>query len=483
LRLNWFKQLTTRRKRSKVRVEVEEDINVPQPSIPDEPNAKGDESDEEPSTAATVSLPVEISEDLRRIIVLDTAISIRLENAEDEDTDDTASAEKFRHQILNLEDLTLTTQIRTGFDPKHPWPVDDYYQIKFSPSAQFFVLIRESTLMAEKGKDTYRPVWLMQVFRDLAFASSPERGPEYIIVASTRFFSVPEVSILSPTRGVAFHPSLPRLAFPQTYDGLPLTYIWDFDNPVLIAEESSGRPNPFPVSDPPIIDPVFSDDGKYIYGTDAPMVFGSDAISLSNLRSMGTPVIAEVPEYRQLEPIDSNERGKSKAPLTLQRVPTQCLVTLSGAAHELALKPKPLVQKANALAFANDGSGIAHVSQLQQLEKEGAVVLTSIGMNGELKSETLSRLPKDATHCVDVSLIHPESESENESRNVRLILDKAAQKIYTVTDLNSTILPAVLERSEASIPRYITTIPMNLVESKYRPREIMDIEASGSSHA
>ena len=407
----------------------------------------------------TVSLPVEISEDLHRIFILDTAVTIRSNHAANSANGGTPNAGPLRYQILDLALGQSTVKIRSDFDPAHPWPVEDFYHIKFSPSSEFFVLIRESVAKAEKGKHLYRPVWLLQIFRDQKYGCNSEEGSEYLCSTATMLFAVPEVSLLSPVRGVAFHPSLPRLAFPQIYDGLPQTYIWDFDSPVVLSQEVGAYTNPFPVSDPPIIDPVFSDDGKYLYGTDAPIEFGTGAVSTTNLKRLGMFLIAKVPENIAERP----EGVDSQVSIGFETGPGQCRVPFQQVALELATRPRQPVQKANTLAFDRDKGGVAHISQLQQLEKEGAVILNTFGTNGMLQSETLSRLPKEVTHCVDVSIIHPKPGLDSDS--VRIVLDKAPQRIYTRDDVNKGLLPAILERKKASIPRFITTAPLALGSS------------------
>jgi hypothetical protein len=101
-----------------------------------------------------------------------------------------------------------------------------------------------------------------------------------------------------------------------------------------------------------------------------------------------------------------------------------------------------------------------HVSRMHQLEREAAVVLQTVGTNGKFKSETLTRLPKEVLHCVDVSLVSP---SDDLGKNhVRIMLNKAPERFYTAKDIGKNDLPAMIVRDKNSIPTFISTVPMPL---------------------
>lgn len=122
------------------------------------------------------------------------------------------------------------------------------------------------------------------------------------------------------------------------------------------------------------------------------------------------------------------------------------------------------MQRMSALAFAADGEGVTHISQLQQLERAGAVVLSTLGTDEMLQSETLSRLPSEVTRCVDVSIVMGDDEGGEDSDTARVVLDKARRRgPHTLRDVDDVALPAVMQRSEASIPTFVATVPLGRV--------------------
>ncbi|KAK1749555.1 hypothetical protein QBC47DRAFT_333452 [Echria macrotheca] len=428
-----------------------------------------DEEDiEDFSHRARISLPLDISEDLRRLVILNNAVVIR-PNVE-------AEIPTYFSQVLDLS-TEATESIRHQEVILFSREFESFsagYHIILSPSGKYMAVVHESLWEADKDGTGYPVLWLLQILVDQNFDSSAGGSgdcPEYALVAATRLFSVPEVSLLSPIRGIAFHPHAPRLAFPQVVNGLPQTYIWDFEEPITLpADDTIDKPlNPFPLHDPPIIDPAFSDpDGEYLYGTDAPFEFGAGAISRQNLRGFGKPLIVKVPHERvrarsSYPDPKAQDKGKGKETTvvsSIQTNPSQGLRSMRAAAMELAARPKPPVQRANVLSFDKDGKGVAHISQLQQLDSEGAVVLNTLGTDGHLKSETLSRLPAEMAACASVSFIH--SGPGVRAGSARIVIDKAARRSYGRADLNKSALPAIVERERDSIPSFVTKVDLAL---------------------
>ncbi|KAL1874561.1 hypothetical protein Daus18300_003580 [Diaporthe australafricana] len=501
-------------------------------------------------TEPTVSIPLDISDDLRRIIALDVAVAILPVEAQGL-SNHTRDGGRLRYQRLDLNRRQPIVHIRR--DKAQLPGFEDFYHLKFSRSNEFFVLVRASTAKATKDGVDYGVMWLLQVFHDENFGRDPAGDPKYSPLAATTFFAVPEIALLSPVRGITFHPWLPCLAFPQVLDGRPQTYVWRFRAPAVLDDGTSLPLNPAPVHEPPIVDVVYSDDGRYLYGTQAPFNFGSGVVSEENMKSFSKPIIVRAPDYNTtplLLPSDSglpsssslqsssslppspslpsssslpvrlrrlqdrlatavgSRKGKEPMPAAVAHADhhhdhhhmdltaaeeeeeenrgqgagsrdrnsnNSSLAAFRSAAVELASGPRPPVQRMNALAFAGDGAGVAHISQLQQLERAGAVVLTTLGTDGRLRSETLSRLPFQVTRCVDVSIVTGEEEREGEegedngggekkSDTVRIVLDKARRRgLYSLRDVDDVALPAVIERSRASIPTFVATVPLGQV--------------------
>lgn len=461
-------------------------------------------------TGPAVSVPLDISDDLRRIITLDWSVAIL--PVEVQGSVNQARGEGLHYQQLDLQQRQPTVHIR--LDKAQISGYEDFYHLKFSQSNEFFVLIRESRTKATKDRKSYGVMWLLEIFYDENFGGHGKAvSPKYTSLVATTFFAVPEIALLSPVRGIAFHPWLPCLAFPQVMDGYPQTYIWQFRAPVVL--DGTNGLNPLPIHDPPIVDVVFSDDGKYLYGTESPFEFGSGVVSEENMKSFSKPIIVRAPDHisplilqsssssvgrfeklqdhlpsafaRMMKFERDKEKGKRPMATTADLPDDQTDITTANAgeggssltafksaALELASAPRPVVQRMNALAFAADGEGVAHISQLQQLERAGAIVLSTLGTDGMLRSETLSRLPSEVTRCVDVSLVMggegdggDGSTSSGESDTIQVVLDKARRTgPYTLSDVDDVALPAVIQRSRASIPTFVATVPLGRVFGK-----------------
>lgn len=390
----------------------------------------------------SVSLPVAISNNARRAVILDSVIHIHLPQSRTGSPSGTFSA-LFQWQEVDIKNVGNFIPFRSDVSPHKKY--GQLFYLKFSPSAQFLVLIRESIKTAMKDTFTYSQLWQLQIFVDKNFNTSSQ--PNYTSLCFTTFFAVPEISILSPYRGVAFHPTLPRLAFPQVLDGLPQTYIWDFMDPVM---------TPFPISDPPIVDPYFADEGDYLYGTDAPLEFGfSSEIS----DDFCTPIVVKVPHDGIATPSTPTRLPRSG----LQHSPVQMTTISRVDMLKLAHRPKEPVQHANRFTFEKGTGGSVYISQLHKLTEKGAVVLRTLGKDRVPRAFTISRLPKELRDCVDTAILRGPVEEGGEAASrsvVRLVLNRAHQRYYTAEALEETVLPALVERDEESIPAVISTIPV-----------------------
>ncbi len=413
-----------------------------------------------------ISLPVAISSDLRRALIFDTVV--QLSSPPPYQKAVSKNTPIILRQILDVSSKSNYKPFRNdvGFDPSS---YEIPFEAKFSSSGKYLVLVRESVKKASKSEtQSYGERWWMQVLGDKNFESST--GPEYTCIASSIFFAVPEIGFLSPSRGVAFHPSLPRLAFPQVFEGLPQTWIWDFDKPVVQDQHGILRSNPFPINDPPIVDVYFTDDGEYLCGTDTPLEYGFEDVLLQELCN---PIIVKASEpvikekllssdldmlrlNRELQPWDLKSNASS---------PFQPRALSLSIASELAKKPKPPVQRTNCLVVEKGSGGVVHISQLQKLEEQGAVMLRKFSADGKFQAETLTRLPDAVRKCVDVSLIHPIHEASDttlqpSADRVYVVLNKQHQRFYTVGDIDENVLPAIIEREKESIPTFVNSVPL-----------------------
>lgn len=218
-------------------------------------------------------------------------------------------------------------------------------------------------------------------------------------------------------------------------------FLWDFEEPGF----------PLLVYKVPLFDPYFSDEGDYLCGTNAPLEFGFyEKIE----HHLFIPIVAAVPRFRRLEDFYTannmsvvGSRGVSKV-----------------IAAKLAEQPKPQVQRANTLVFEKGKGGVVHVSQLQQLEEEGAVLMRTFGTDGEFKVRPLAGLPKTVKDCVDVCIVDRtvagtgKESIKLDPNKVYIVMNKAHRRWYTASDLDDQTLPAVVEREKAFIPTFINTV-------------------------
>lgn len=411
----------------------------------------------------TISLPVAISDDVCRAVILDTVVDISLRKSHQLMA--SILEPDVRFQIIDFTTMAKYVPFRADIGP-HGLAFEPLYHLKFSPCGKHLVAVKESTEKAMKDNVAYGILWLMQVFTDKDFAE-PTTRPRYTGVAGSIFFSVPEIACLSPCRGLTFHPTLPWLAFPQVKDGLPQTFIWDFLHNIQCNFKDV---NPFPLHEPAIVDPYFVSEGDYICGTDAPLECGFS--KGRRLRDFCTPLIVKTPEFvTNASSVFKDDSSDN----TLVKLSQSRGLSMK-AIMDLAGREKRHIQRANSLVFEKDsGTGVIHVSQLNQIEREGAVILRAFGTDGKFKAQTLTRLPNDVKECVDVSLLHSVKKNElydNRTRElnastksvVYVVLNKAHQKEYTAEDIGSDSLPAIIERKKESIPSFINSEMMISME-------------------
>ncbi|KAI0166880.1 hypothetical protein GGR52DRAFT_555997 [Hypoxylon sp. FL1284] len=416
---------------------------------------------------ATVSLPLSISDDLYSIVIIDTVISIRRDKPGSEMDSIRSSEAAFDYQALNMIDRGIGKRLprtRPG----------EYYYMKFSPSSKYLAVIFEwdQHLCPDlhnlfiggevRRAGRYSDRWMLRIFRNDSHDSEQIKGPNYVFLKELKFFPAPQAAFISPQSAIAFHPSAPRLAFAQVLNSLRQTFIWDFE------EAFDEGLNPFPVHDPPMIDPVFSADGDYLYGistdfpsTSSPYDINSGCVSAPRFIQPEQPLITKLPPY--VGPRHEPSHTKCLQGRTGQ---VQSLATIRAAILELAAQPQPLVQRTNALSFGNDDHGVAYISRLWDLKREGAVVLTTLGLDGILRNETLSRLPEEVRRRGDVSIVHGSNAIHGAGDTVRIVVNKSPRQYYSHRDLNKAP-PAIVERERDSIPCHVATV--NLEVESHEP--------------
>jgi hypothetical protein len=102
------------------------------------------------------------------------------------------------------------------------------------------------------------------------------------------------------------------------------------------------------------------------------------------------------------------------------------------------------------LSFYQGKDEIVYISHLGQSQSDGSIILNTFGTDGDFRSQTISRLPLEIAHCVNITLVNaPVGEN---SDVVKVVLNKASQKRYTPMDVSKLSLPTVIERQKKSIP-------------------------------
>ncbi|KAI4867277.1 hypothetical protein F4820DRAFT_468079 [Hypoxylon rubiginosum] len=431
-------------------------IEITLPDKDMQPFVKNAECFPHKTTEATVSLPLSISDDLHVIIILNTIISVRTDEPSNSGQ---ATKTAFDHQVLNIHGyVDIVDPTRHNFKK--------LYYLKFDPSNEYLIIMHEPAFEAidnpfvpSGGKYRYRIPWILQIFRDENHNSGQTAVPLYTHFKTLRFGAVPEIALFAPLRGFAFHPSAPVLAFAQILNGVPGTYIWDLEEAFDDA---------FLVHNLPMMDPVFSADGNFLHGTNVSSDFYIGSISdldidyISSLRLNETrqPLIVRLPAYIRPEHASSFE-GEETQCLQETTEQIQSLETFRAAVLEIAAQPQPPVQRANTLAFDKDAGGVAHISRLWELKRDGAVVLTTLGLDGQLRNETLSRLPDETRQYYDISLVHGLNPTHGMRDTMRIVLNRTSRRFYLYSDLNKAP-PATVERERDSILSYVITVNLEV---------------------
>ena len=423
----------------------------------------------DPEFERCLSFSAAIGEDLRRVLCLDRLICISVPETTTGLVAEQPSATWTLQRLGNIGGPSEALYVALRTDLSFHNEFRHHFHAKFSTSGEYVCVIRESKQVACKEDKSYGMTWSLAIYRDHSFDNPAATQSSYSCVVNTIFFSFAEITVLSPTRGVVFHPTHPRLAFPQVVDGLPQTYIWDFENPVVTLDsaDATDEMNPFPVHDPPLIDPCFADDGVYLYGTDAPIEYGSTS---SKQRVFCSPFVVKVPPPPKPQPsaVDPSQLSR------VQSGPLQDVSQLRAAVTDLARQAKPVVQHANTLVFDEDRAGVVHISHLRHLERQDAIVLRSFGSDGTLETKTLHRLPVAVRESLNVALVDPGGGAGvgGDRDVVKIVLNKAQKRLYSIEDVDEQVLPAVIERDKESVPDFWDTWIIRKAE--FDPRRSLD---------
>ncbi|KAH0542496.1 hypothetical protein FGG08_003092 [Glutinoglossum americanum] len=359
--------------------------------------------------------PTAISSDLRRVVILNCIIRINIE------ADSTRlivqghpSLPAFSHYWFDFQHIATKSQHNCSLRPG--------YIARFSPLEKYILVARESDGLVERDLSTNTKLWVLDIY---CFRNISTSDQEQIVHLASHALFPPKGSVFETSDGYFdFHPLLPQLAFAQWCK----TMLWDFSE---IGRE------PTPIHEATLKNISFSDSGDSLFGWDR----------------------------EKLVSIPLMERGPALLPAILdpQQSPSRSTPGVGGATDALQIRHPYAVQKANSLVMARDVRDMATASVLRQMEKEGSIVLHTLREDGRLKSETLTRLPESIKYISNTVLLNPLLGED--SRKIRLVLNKSPQHRYSIVDISGNGLPAILERSRASIPAVVGRRRMTLQDA------------------
>ncbi|PLN77180.1 hypothetical protein BDW42DRAFT_188230 [Aspergillus taichungensis] len=331
--------------------------------------------------------------------------------------------------------------------------LDNTLQLKIwrMSSTSLVVVFRQasSVFTSQSGELVYEG--LLQFFRSNSSGDASLSGQDYVCFASW-IIDIPSFYLTKFLKeGLVFHPYRPIVAmqaftpFERRVHGElpknPQTYLWDFGSALKteIPRRPSLRDLHCPISD--LVESMaFSTDGQVFFGKN---------------RGRGYPIAMDIDECMSPQTAVASQRR-------LQRGSPEpwALVTSDGNRLKVnqnvensALMLKSLslapTQPVGALSISHNTQGQTELSQLQQWEEKGALVLKTLSTDGKLQAQTLSRLP-DSLRSTSTATILRAQPDENTDL-IRIVLDKTEQKLYSLNDISHLQLPAIVERSCSAI--------------------------------
>jgi len=146
---------------------------------------------------------------------------------------------------------------------------------------------------------------------------------------------------------------------------------------------------------------------------------------------------------------------------------------LNGSSSEGAQDATPKrSQKPNAVVFGKDSQGVASASMLREFHEEGTLLLTTLQQDGTIRTETLSRLPKDFRLTEAVVAMPSEGESQD---MFRIVINVKPRLRYSIAP-DEKRLPVVIERTRSSVPTFERKLKRRLGAD---PSEVLHILEDG----
>ncbi|KAL1985683.1 hypothetical protein VTN96DRAFT_7550 [Rasamsonia emersonii] len=382
--------------------------------------------------------PVAIADDLQAVIVLNSVVRLS----------------------PGLAQVWYNTLDVFGRLPSHREPVvDASFQLKLWGSGRVVAVFRRTLGYSYSPCGELVHGGLLQFLHDVNFATGHPR-PSYGCFESWHLQVVSAYTASFLDRATVFHPRLPLVAFHALIPsrtpcsgrldpGPVKTYLWHFGGSLNDSKHLTNLPvrNLYVIHDGLLDSLGFISDGEYIHGEDS---------------KTGDPVVIKLDDFLK-------EKEQQRQPRTIQdnddrqvRLPVRSNTALQQQArkrtfeHLVSLckrdRPKNAVKHTDSLTFGRNRDGVAQISKLTQLD-EGAIVLQTLGADGKLHLQTLSRLPDKIRSSSVASVLNTAAAGRREGYS-RILLNKGAQERYSLDDVGDLSLPAIVERSETSVPTY-----------------------------
>ena len=380
--------------------------------------------------------PVGFSQDLRQVIALNSVVRIEgsLESNPRAYQNSIDVFNRLRPHRSNILNNTLQLKI---------WRMD---------STSLVVVFRQASSLftSQSGELVYEG--LLQFFHSNSSGHASVPDQDYVCFASW-MIDVPSFYLAKFLKeGLVFHPHRPIVAvqafrpferrLPGELPEKPQTYLWDFGSALKIGVPRRPFPRNLHCPSSDLVESIaFSTDGQVFLGKDRKSGY---AIAIDIDDCMASPTA--VPSQRRLQ----RDGSESRALITSdgnrlnvnQDVENSALMLKS-----LSLAP---VQPAGTLSISHDKQGKTQLSQLQQWEEKGALVLKTLSTGGRLQAQTLSRLPDSLRFTSTATILR--TQPDEDSDKVRIALDKTEQKLYSLNDVSHLQLPAIVEKPCSAIP-------------------------------
>ncbi|KAL2822752.1 hypothetical protein BDW59DRAFT_149096 [Aspergillus cavernicola] len=399
--------------------------------------------------------PSAISDDLQELAALNLFIHVGLSDIQRGQSPNSLSVRYFNLDVFQRA-------------PPCPRTLnDDSLQLKIWPMSTGRVVVtfrHAGGIFPSKNKKIHSHECYLQFFFD------PNSGNAKPFGFASWTIDIPSVSSRAYlTQGLKFHPHKSLVAFHvfTPFGQYPpvhaRTCLWNFES--SLTSSTHGQSN-FPglryAYDGVIEHMEFSPDGQFIYGNDLesglPIIVKVEEDNVSprhQLTPRRVPGHHRKQQEQQILPSSSQEKAYQDQRITSASENLPQLFTQANA--------PPATQQLGSFRFDQGEDGNSQVSQLSQLEGKGSIILRTMGADGTLREQILSRLPERLKSISVPTIIHPTPTSlSDSSRNrpdcVKILLNKAQQTHYSLGDMGEVSLPAVVERAWETIPTVTTVL-------------------------